>query len=196
MSVLRNCCEADPALVAAYGVTCKWTSEELPGPAMIVCPPESNFERNSGVCSAPSGLVFQANSLYVAGGIPRRVNVPPSIRLCSFVEPLGWPGTSAPFQELIRHPNIDGFGVTTVAIQIGKELWLGSGRGDRIAIFPLPQSPPSRQSVLAGLCHRVTLQRNQNVPRMTPAIMPPNPIRPRASPGQTTKTRRHKESLR
>ena len=48
------------------------------------------------------------------------------------------------FQELIRHPNIDGFGVTTVAIQIGKELWLGSVRGDRIAIFPLPQSPPSR----------------------------------------------------
>jgi len=76
MSVLGNCCEADPALVAAYGITCKWTSEELPGPAMIVCPPESNFERNSGVFSAPSGLVFQANSLYVAGGIPRRVNVP------------------------------------------------------------------------------------------------------------------------
>ena len=114
----------------------------------------------------------------------------PSIRLCSFVEPLGWPGTSAPFQELIRHPNIDGFGVTTVAIQIGKELWLGSVRGDRIAIFPLPQSPPSRQSVLAGLCHRVTLQRNQNVPRMTPAIMPPNPIRPRASPLDHKDTKR------
>src|SRR5437867_11571996 len=73
-----NCCEADPALFAAYGITCKWTSEELPGPTMIVCPPESNFERNSGVCSAPSGLVFQANSLYVPGGIPRRVNVPPA----------------------------------------------------------------------------------------------------------------------
>ena len=48
------------------------------------------------------------------------------------------------FQELVRNPDIPGFGVTTVAIQIGKELWLGSVRGDRIAIFPLPQSPPSR----------------------------------------------------
>ena len=43
------------------------------------------------------------------------------------------------FQELVRNPDIQGFGVTTVAIQIGKELWLGSVRGDRIAIFPLPQ---------------------------------------------------------
>lgn len=41
-------------------------------------------------------------------------------------------------KELIRHPDIDGFGVTTVAIQVGKELWLGSVRGDRIAIFALP----------------------------------------------------------
>ena len=41
------------------------------------------------------------------------------------------------FEELIRHPSIDGFGVSTVAIQVAKELWLGSVRGDRIAIFPL-----------------------------------------------------------
>jgi hypothetical protein len=47
--------------------------------------------------------------------------------------------TTLKFQELVRHTNIDGFGVSTVAIQIGKELWLGSARGDRIAIFPLPQ---------------------------------------------------------
>ena len=40
-------------------------------------------------------------------------------------------------KELIRHPDIDGFGVTTVAIQVGKELWLGSVRGDRLAIFAL-----------------------------------------------------------
>ena len=36
------------------------------------------------------------------------------------------------------------FGVSTVAIQVANELWLGSVRGDRIAIFPLVQSPPSR----------------------------------------------------
>jgi hypothetical protein len=47
-------------------------------------------------------------------------------------------------QELIHHPDIDGFGVSTVAIQVAKELWLGSVRGDRIAIFPLVQSPAAR----------------------------------------------------
>ena len=47
-------------------------------------------------------------------------------------------------QELVRHPSMEGFGVTTVAIQVAGELWLGSVRGDRIAIFPLVQSPPSR----------------------------------------------------
>lgn len=51
--------------------------------------------------------------------------------------------TTLKVQELIRHPEIDGFGVTTVAIQVAQELWLGSARGDRIAIFPIVQ-PPSR----------------------------------------------------
>ena len=52
--------------------------------------------------------------------------------------------TTLKVQELIRHPDIDGFGVSTVAIQVANELWLGSVRGDRIAIFPLVQSQPSR----------------------------------------------------
>ena len=52
--------------------------------------------------------------------------------------------TTLKVEELIRHPDIDGFGVSTVAIQVANELWLGSVRGDRIAIFPLVQSPPSR----------------------------------------------------
>lgn len=41
-------------------------------------------------------------------------------------------------QEIIRHPNSPEFGAGTVAVQIGKELWVGSFRGDRIAIFPAP----------------------------------------------------------
>ena len=53
------------------------------------------------------------------------------------------PGTLK-VQELVRHSDIEGFGVTTVAIQVAKELWLGSVRGDRIAIFPLLKSPASR----------------------------------------------------
>ena len=39
-------------------------------------------------------------------------------------------------QEVIRHPNSPEFGSGTVAVQIGKEIWVGSFRGDRIAIFP------------------------------------------------------------
>jgi len=42
------------------------------------------------------------------------------------------------FRELVRYPYTDPFTVSTVAIQLGKELWVGSARGDRIAIFPLP----------------------------------------------------------
>jgi sugar lactone lactonase YvrE len=52
--------------------------------------------------------------------------------------------TTLKVEELIRHPSIDGFGVTTVAIQVANGLWLGSVRGDRIAIFPLVQSQPPR----------------------------------------------------
>ena len=41
-------------------------------------------------------------------------------------------------QGIIPHPNSPEFGAGTVAVQIGKELWVGSFRGDRIAIFPAP----------------------------------------------------------
>jgi len=40
------------------------------------------------------------------------------------------------FQELVRYPNSESFASGTVAIQVGPELWVGSVRGDRIAIFP------------------------------------------------------------
>ncbi len=42
-------------------------------------------------------------------------------------------------QEIIRHPNSADFGSGTVAVQIGKEIWVGSFRGDRIAVFPASQ---------------------------------------------------------
>jgi sugar lactone lactonase YvrE len=38
--------------------------------------------------------------------------------------------------ELINQPNTESFASGTVAIPIGKDLWVGSFRGDRIAIFP------------------------------------------------------------
>ena len=39
-------------------------------------------------------------------------------------------------KEILRRPNTDAFGAGTVALEIGKTLWVGSFRGDRIAIFP------------------------------------------------------------
>lgn len=41
-------------------------------------------------------------------------------------------------QEMFRQPNTPGFGSGTVALQVGKEIWVGSFRGDRIAVFPAP----------------------------------------------------------
>jgi hypothetical protein len=45
------------------------------------------------------------------------------------------PGTLK-VQEILRHPNTPEFGSGTVALQVGKEIWVGSFRGDRIAVFP------------------------------------------------------------
>ena len=44
--------------------------------------------------------------------------------------------TTMKFQELVRYPYGDAFSLGTGAIQVGKEIWLGSARGDRIAVFP------------------------------------------------------------
>jgi len=41
-------------------------------------------------------------------------------------------------QDLIRYPYNDTFNFSTVAIQLGKEIWVGSVRGDRVARFPAP----------------------------------------------------------
>jgi DNA-binding beta-propeller fold protein YncE len=39
--------------------------------------------------------------------------------------------------EVLNQPGVPGFGQGTVAVQVGRELWVGSFRGDRIAIFPV-----------------------------------------------------------
>ena len=41
-------------------------------------------------------------------------------------------------QEVIRYPFNDAFNFSTVAVQIGREYWVGSVRGDRIARFQAP----------------------------------------------------------
>jgi hypothetical protein len=44
--------------------------------------------------------------------------------------------TTMKFEEIVRYPYSDAFSVGTVAIQVGNQIWLGSVRGDRIAVFP------------------------------------------------------------
>jgi hypothetical protein len=40
--------------------------------------------------------------------------------------------------EILRQPYVAGFGASTVAVQVGKEIWIGTHRGDRIGYFPIP----------------------------------------------------------
>jgi len=41
-------------------------------------------------------------------------------------------------KELLREPYVPGFVAATVAVQMGKEIWIGTNRGDRIGYFPAP----------------------------------------------------------
>ena len=41
-------------------------------------------------------------------------------------------------REVVRYPYNDVFSLSTGAIQVGKEIWVGSVRGDKIARFPAP----------------------------------------------------------
>jgi hypothetical protein len=41
-------------------------------------------------------------------------------------------------QELLKLPYAPGFIAATVAVQIGKDIWIGTNRGDRIGRFPAP----------------------------------------------------------
>jgi sugar lactone lactonase YvrE len=40
-------------------------------------------------------------------------------------------------KPVLSHPDTPAFGAATVAVEVGQELWVGSFRGDRIAIVPL-----------------------------------------------------------
>ena len=41
-------------------------------------------------------------------------------------------------KELLREPYVAGFGASTVAVHVGKEIWIGTNRGDRNGYFPAP----------------------------------------------------------
>jgi hypothetical protein len=42
-------------------------------------------------------------------------------------------------REVLRQQNTPAFANGTVAVEVGKELWVGTFRGDRVAVFPLPE---------------------------------------------------------
>jgi hypothetical protein len=48
--------------------------------------------------------------------------------------------TTLKAQEIVKQPYSDSFGAGTVAVEVGKEIWVGSFRGDRIARFPAAPS--------------------------------------------------------
>ncbi len=41
--------------------------------------------------------------------------------------------------RIFEHPAIEGFVASTTAVRVGDELWLGSARGDRVAVAPWPE---------------------------------------------------------
>jgi hypothetical protein len=41
-------------------------------------------------------------------------------------------------RDIVRYPYNDVFNFSTGAIQVGREIWVGSVRGDKIARFPAP----------------------------------------------------------
>ncbi len=47
--------------------------------------------------------------------------------------------TTMTSRELVRYPFGDVFSMGTVAIQVGREIWVGTYRGNRIAVFPATQ---------------------------------------------------------
>ena len=48
------------------------------------------------------------------------------------------PRGSMSVRELLREPYVAGFGAATVAVQVGRDIWIGTNRGDRIGYFPAP----------------------------------------------------------
>ena len=42
-------------------------------------------------------------------------------------------------REILRHPDTPVYGAGTVAVEVGGDLWVGSFRGDRLAIFAAPK---------------------------------------------------------
>jgi hypothetical protein len=58
---------------------------------------------------------------------------PDAASVVARIDPTTWRA-----QEIIRYPANDKFYSSTVALQVGKEIWIGTITGDRIARYPAP----------------------------------------------------------
>jgi hypothetical protein len=77
---------------------------------------------------APDGKLFVSGFILARPGQPGVAHV-------AKVDP-----ATLAVEQIIDAPNSEHFNVSTVCVQVGNELWVGSVRGDRIARFPLPAS--------------------------------------------------------
>jgi hypothetical protein len=64
---------------------------------------------------------------------PCSVPVPPEARHVGKIDPV-----AMKVQELLKESYVEGFVATTIAIQVDREIWIGTNRGDRIEYFPTP----------------------------------------------------------
>ena len=79
---------------------------------------------------APDGLLYVAGQGGADAGRGQAGAAPPS-SVIGKVDP-----NTMKYREIINNPSSNDVPFSTVAVQVGKELWVGSARGDRIARYP------------------------------------------------------------
>ena len=91
----------------------------------------------------PDNIRWQADGSLLAAGhggpdTPRVIKClmvvcPDAASVVARIDPKGWSA-----KEIIRYPANDKFFSSTVALQVGKEIWIGTITQDRIARYPAP----------------------------------------------------------
>ena len=91
----------------------------------------------------PDNIRFQPDGTLLAAGhggptTPRVIEClmkvcPDAASVVARIDPKTWTA-----REIIRLPATEKFFSSTVALQVGKEIWIGTITGDRIARYPLP----------------------------------------------------------
>ena len=83
---------------------------------------------------APVRMMADGSLLAAGHGGTALCSCPTETRHVGRIDPRG----DMSVKEILRQPYVAGFGASTVAGQVGKEIWIGTNRGDRIGYFPVP----------------------------------------------------------